>query len=126
MLRILEPGRHLRPLAFQQEDDLEHAVIWLRGEQNWQRGTGQIEVEDLKKQEIAGKLLSVHAELEAFRFCLTNEFLQLLPSRVDPEGFGRLGSAMRNSLSNKPKPTASRNLRLPQGPSARPTSRRRA
>jgi hypothetical protein len=59
-------------------------------------GDGQVEIEYLKEKKVAGKLLPIHAELEALRLCLANEFLQLLPSRVDPEGLGRLRSAIKS------------------------------
>ena len=104
MLRVLQPGRHLRSLAFQQEDDVEQSVVWRGSEHDRQSGPGHLEIEDLEQQEIARELLAIHAEFEPLSLSVFDELLQFLPTRIDAQRPGRPGPTMRNSFGDRSEP----------------------
>ena len=98
---LFKPCQHRRPIVLKDKHDVQQSVVRLRGEGDRQRRPGPAEIHDLDQQELAGKHLAVHVDLEALGPRFLEIFLQLFATHVDAERLGRLGTAMRNGLGNR-------------------------
>src|SRR4029079_5870240 len=119
-VRIGQPARHARPVAFEQKDHIQQPVIGRRGERDGQRGSGAAEIENLDEQEIAGEYFAVDADLETLRLSLLHHCLQPLSTHIYAERLRRLASAVGDGLGDGSESDRLDKATLPPGTASKP------